>query len=795
MVLLAGVAFNYFQTRRARPAASAQGSELLDPAALRSADRIEYSQHRAGHERFRILADRLLETKEGKNHLNGIEAFDFYPDGSVQNHIRSEQAVYDKVARNALFKGDVQIGLGQSVELATESLRYNVNSGVGETTDLVEIATPQGDGTSRGVRYQNGQSIELLGEVDFELNRMVLEGGKPTTRPYRMVASRASYSEGSHEVKFIGAAQLRSEHDELLGDVIESRLDPETNAILSIRSEGEASYRQQDGRSNRWLSGDRIEFGFLPSGGIEKIVVIGNASLMSMAEGSKIEIEGGEIRMLMSPRDGGLEEIQGRFSVESRIASSSSGDTTMRGEQMQIRFSAAGLVDEITLNQNASILRSYPTGRDELGAVSIRLGFKASKGHAVLASILAQEFVTWKSVAETAVGKGSEEDRVLTSDRLLLQYSDDGNYLESGRADGGTTLTIAGASAGPMPIRRLEADWMMFDFFPENNRLSGFEGWADVRVTYDDLSNSPGGAGPFRTSSSRIAARFDESDGQVQEVVQSGKFTLENEVQKAWSDEAIYRAESESMVLRGSPRISNRDGVTTGRLMEYDLENRFLMVRGNVRSVLHQDMTEQNPRGANSSSPTVVTADSMEYREKEASVRYVGAVEMLAEESQLRSRVLTILDSGAQIQAQETIEHLLWTLPEGSGGQDETGTSSRRRLMVRSQRMDYQRQQDRIEYRGTVLVETDDLELHADTVEVTLVPGKPSVQRAVASGRLRVLQPGRNAEGQWGEYLSDPGKFVVHGSPATIFEEGKGKSEARQLTFFSADDRILLENP
>ena len=792
MILLAGVAFNYFQTRRARPAPSAQGSELLDPAALRSADRIEYSQHRAGHERFRILADRLLETKEGKNHLDGIEAFDFYPDGSVQNHIRSERAVYDKVARNALFKGDVRIGLGKSVELATESLRYHMNSGVGETRDLVEIETPQGDGTSRGVRYQNGQSIELLSDVDFELNRMVVEDGKATTRPYRIVASRASYSEGGHEVKFLGAAQLRSEHDELLGNVIESRLDPETNAILSIRSEGEASYQQQDGRSNRWLSGDSIEFEFLPSGGIEQVVVIGNASLMSMAEGSKIEIEGGEIRMLMSPQDGGLEEIQGRFSVESRIASSSSGDTTMTGEQMQIRFSAAGLVDEISLNQKASILRSYPTGRDELSAASIRLGFKASKEHAVLSNILAQEFVTWNSVAETAAGTGSEEDRVLSSDRLMLQYAEDGNYLDSGRADGGTTLTIAGASAGPVPIRRLEADRMMFDFFPGNNRLSGFEGWGDVRVTYDDLTNSPGGVGQFRTSSSHIAARFDESDGQVQEVVQSGKFKLENGVQKVWSDNAIYRGKSESMVLRGSPRISNGDGITTGKLMEYDLEQRFLTVRGDVRSVLQQNMTEQKRRGVRSSSPTVVTADSMEYREKEASARYVGAVEMLAEESQLRARVLTILDSGVQIQAHETVEHLLWTLPEGRGGHDE---SVRRSLMVRSQRMDYQRQQDRIEYHGTVLVETDDLELHADTVEVTLVPGEPTVQRAVASGRLRVLQPGRNAEGQWGEYLTDPGKFVVHGRPATIFEEGKGKSEARQLTFFSAGDRILLENP
>jgi hypothetical protein len=44
------------------------------------------------------------------------------------------------------------------------------------------------------------------------------------------------------------------------------------------------------------------------------------------------------------------------------------------------------------------------------------------------------------------------------------------------------------------------------------------------------------------------------------------------------------------------------------------------------------------------------------------------------------------------------------------------------------------------------------------------------------------------------DYFISPGKFVVTGKPAELSDPAKGKSFARRLTFFTADDRLLLEN-
>src|SRR5262245_17250481 len=92
VVVLVAVSANYFQSWRQRSRNIIQAAKLLAAGTARSADSIEYSQHEKGRLHFKIRADRLLETREGTNFLEGIEAFDFKPDGSIQNHIRSRKA-------------------------------------------------------------------------------------------------------------------------------------------------------------------------------------------------------------------------------------------------------------------------------------------------------------------------------------------------------------------------------------------------------------------------------------------------------------------------------------------------------------------------------------------------------------------------------------------------------------------------------------------------------------------------------------------------------------------------------
>jgi lipopolysaccharide export system protein LptA len=63
----------------------------------------------------------------------------------------------------------------------------------------------------------------------------------------------------------------------------------------------------------------------------------------------------------------------------------------------------------------------------------------------------------------------------------------------------------------------------------------------------------------------------------------------------------------------------------------------------------------------------------------------------------------------------------------------------------------------------------------------------------VAQGNVVVIQPSRRAEGQTLVYTASDDKFVLTGGPPSIFDAERGKITGVSLTFFRADDRVLVE--
>jgi lipopolysaccharide export system protein LptA len=63
----------------------------------------------------------------------------------------------------------------------------------------------------------------------------------------------------------------------------------------------------------------------------------------------------------------------------------------------------------------------------------------------------------------------------------------------------------------------------------------------------------------------------------------------------------------------------------------------------------------------------------------------------------------------------------------------------------------------------------------------------------VAQGNVVVQQPTRRAEGKNLVYTASDDKFVLTGGPPSIFDAERGKITGVSLTFFRADDRVLVE--
>jgi lipopolysaccharide export system protein LptA len=72
--------------------------------------------------------------------------------------------------------------------------------------------------------------------------------------------------------------------------------------------------------------------------------------------------------------------------------------------------------------------------------------------------------------------------------------------------------------------------------------------------------------------------------------------------------------------------------------------------------------------------------------------------------------------------------------------------------------------------------------------------GSQQISRAVGTGGVTVEQGTRKAIADRGEYTAADGKFVMSGGTPTIFDASEGTTTGRQLTFFLADDTIIVDS-
>jgi lipopolysaccharide export system protein LptA len=172
-------------------------------------------------------------------------------------------------------------------------------------------------------------------------------------------------------------------------------------------------------------------------------------------------------------------------------------------------------------------------------------------------------------------------------------------------------------------------------------------------------------------------------------------------------------------------------------------------------------------------------------------------VHLLSEDGQLQAEALEIFKGGERIDAQGKIMHLVAV--REARGQQPSGSKDERNpvlepMIIKSDALSYLKETKTITYTGNVTLSSKSLDLSSVKLDAVVDSEGKRIERAKAQGNVRLRQGDRQCTGETADYYLDPGKFVVAGNPAEILEPGKGRSVARRLTSFVADDRILLEN-
>jgi lipopolysaccharide export system protein LptA len=72
--------------------------------------------------------------------------------------------------------------------------------------------------------------------------------------------------------------------------------------------------------------------------------------------------------------------------------------------------------------------------------------------------------------------------------------------------------------------------------------------------------------------------------------------------------------------------------------------------------------------------------------------------------------------------------------------------------------------------------------------------GPQQISLAIGTGGVIVDQGTRRATAERGEYTASDGKFVMTGGKPTLYDGSEGTTTGRQLTFFLADDTIVVDS-
>ncbi|MGA9511407.1 MAG: LPS export ABC transporter periplasmic protein LptC [Candidatus Sulfotelmatobacter sp.] len=735
-----------------------------------TASGFQFSKSQAGRTVFTIRAKDVKEFKlNGRAVLHDVTIILYGSDTSRFDQIYGDNFTFDPKSGNVTANGAVQIDLQANptgvsapdqatpkelknpIHLTTSDLVFNRDSGDASTNSRVDFQTPQATGWAVGVQYSaKSKTLTLASQIHVTLTGQ-------------------------------DAASIFAKHGTITREPREVILD-------HARME----------RETGTLQSDQVTFFLGPENEVERVVATGNVNAESaVQQDDQMSARADDAELLLANKQNLLRTatLTGHVHVE-RI-----GSRPMQGD--------AGLVILDFLGQN-QLQKVH-------AADGVRLAQNAARANTSGTNSSPQNFDITAPIIDFFVVDGRRLARAQTSGAAQIRITPASNQDSTSESAQSTVITAG----------RFDAK---FTATPEGqSRLTSFHGAPDAKIMNLALGV------PDRVSTSQTLDATFLPEGGIASIVQQGDvaYTDNQPPEKrtqAWADKALYTPVDQILVLTGEPRVSDGGMITTANTIRVNRLTDDAFADGSVKST-YSDLKEQ-PNGAllASSSPIHVTAAKMTAHNSPAIALYEGKarlwqdaniIEAPSIEFDREHRSLVAQGNAAQLVSTVLVQEKLHQ-PRDIGmakdqstkplhkGENKSNKKSEEKpdqdspVTITSAKLRYADADRQAHYTGGVTAKGIGFEATADEMDVYLLPrsqaatsqslsGAGRLDRMIAQGHVVIQEPGRRAEGQTLVYTASEDKFVLTGGPPSIFDAERGKITGVSLTFFRADDRVLVE--
>jgi lipopolysaccharide export system protein LptA len=726
---------------------------------------------------YEVSASKSTEFKgQDASLLEDVRITIFGKVGDRHDVIHTRSCQYGKEKGEIQCSGEVQIELMSAADaqrtaghpeaanavtthIETRGVKFDRASGLAQTDQKVTFAFPSGSGEAVGLEYKSEEgTVHLLRDVRFTLKQSAPSAAKARTAkpraagpqmtaPQEMLVKGSSldFSRDSRLLHLLGPAEAETKTERLSAGEINLSLDKQFHAETLVAS-GTGEYRpivtSQGPRDQAKLEADTLTAHFSPEGAVTRVDAAGavRGSRNGVAEQDKASAEYATLELwpwLGRPKEVNL---NGNVLLETQGGN---------GESRLLRTNAFRM--EFTKGESGQ------TG-------------KAQKAETLSAGTM--EWTDAPAQSGVAVAKTK-----LQADKLALDFASSGKArqlqaignVQTERAMSGRPTQTATARNG---IAELQATggWSQMDLdgdvkLKEGERSGRATHAIFVRATQTATLTGNALARDASTETHAPKIVFAQATGEIHAEggVRSTDFASRSSaVQLApvpaniTADTLQANSKTGRAVYSGHARLWQGDSVLEAESIELLRETRVLNAAGNVRAVFPQATAETKEAPGNraqektaSLTPASVpaaqnsakrqhlwhaTSGTLSYSDKESRAHLEHNVVVQSEEQRMRAPVLDLYFTRSAVPA-----------PNVASGANSSG-------------------------------------------------GAQQISRAVGTGGVTVDEGSRKATAERGEYIAETGKFVMSGGTPTLYDGSAGTTTGRQLTFYLADDTIIVDS-
>lgn len=712
------------------------------------------SKSEAGRTIYTIRASKAVQFKSGGHaDLRNVHVVIYGKTHDRYDQIYGEQFSYDPQSGDVVGAGEVHIDLQgyaegpqkpdqappdelkNPIHLKTHNLVFNQKTGLAHTDEVVEFRSAQASGSAKGAYYDsNTNELQLKSDVNI-----VTTGAK------------AAVITGSS-----GTIQKEPRQAVLNGARIE--------------------------QPTRTLTSDKVTMLFEPDNTVQHITAEGNVHIESRGP-TITDVTGPHADVNMGPDNNAQQAIiTGGAKFDTR------GDNLTHGtaETFILDFDKDNQPARFHMVKNAHLHQDPQPGKPGAGPAS---------GQPMEIAADALDFVLANgSDLQTADTIGKAQITILPNPNKpkSTDKSADKNAQQMGNS---TTVATAGK---------------FHAIFGEGNQIRSLHGAPASRI----VSISPGEPDKVSTAD-KLDVAF-ASDGGVQKLIQSGNFEYHEPSGKpdvggrsAFADTAIYTPADQLLLLNGSPRVIDNGMTTTADAIRMNRQSNDAYADGNVKTT-YSDLKPQ-PNGAllATSDPIHVTAEHMASRSQPSIAHYTGNVRLWQTANVVRAPKIDFDQQKRTIVAFGDKQHSVTSLFV-----QQSADGKLTPVEVTADKLTYNDDERKARYSGNVFAKSATSTISAMQIDIYLKPAVPGdtpqvktkaaivpgsegpsqIDHMVAEGKVVVTEPNRRAVGDKLVYTADDAKYYLTGKSPSIFDATRGTVWGDALTFYSRDDRVLVES-